>query len=1082
MRRLEGLLSPVFGDRALFSEAMYNSGQQCPVSRARPTPIKVATWNIGSVQTNPLEFSDDSDHRFTHFLAEFQSTAEALEASGSTIGDILCEAFPFSVRSSLLGNYRVLGLPSPESSAEAFDFLAKLRVWSGFLSSKNIGDSRIISWPDRFTNVFGNGRCRPSMISCYTEELSPSKAWLDSWIRFMADAHIPTLSVEKYNVASPYRENYRAFSVVGLAVFDSLLIAIAERTSVDWRDMRLGRIKCVSQRPQQLVNYIVQHLLRAEDVIMLQEVSDDIQSRILSVDEAEGYELIAESNSSGAKQRSVILIKKGCGLEIDVAASERVREAMRTEGERRGLASGDLSVAVVSTQNDHPLLLASFHGDTNGRLTIPTLKVLSSLGLPLLVGVDANCYANPTPGNLAVVDFLKAVTDTGLYHTQPLTTTRNLRTPLQAQSAKTNVFDENPKDYILLTNAGMTIEKSSVDDGGSGGHSLPNLRFPSDHAIVEAETVWSPMVRVLRLLLWPLTSGNFSNYNAHLECPGGIDDCLTEDFFRDLAQFQATYDWAGRTGVSAALPRRDQLPDFTTAPTSTVSRYMREDLNLSQYFLTSIYRLCVEPYLDRLDASGGAPKCPAPLADIMLNALLALETRFEGPSEARELYQRAVSLVTAASEAGDSSVEYLLADWQLDTPYTYPALLGLAQPSPESFSSFKVYVYEPPEEIFTGLQQSSLLCGMGQWGVEVLVHKWLLSNANRTKDPSDADLFYVPVYGTCLQTRNGMGLQSMTAEVYEPLFKWLLNSPWWQRRDGADHIFLFADGQGAYQFTFYDILRPNPILLLVEGRCPTWNEPIGDHLDVKLCYSPWKDIIIPGHTDHGRAMYMRQHARPLEERDILLTFHGRHGGVHEGYKRCEVRNALVSELSQYPDVSVGGFIGNYLEIKGRSRFCMAPAGTSPWTNHLYESFFAGCIPVILSDDFILPFTAFLNWSQLSIRWPEERIAELYPFLKSIPDETVATFMHNVNAAACWFDWWSDADDCSPYVAIANELGDRASRVKNLGVSQNSAAGKFWNTPEEIVRRAGKRRSRFHVYSEQPFRMLTDDISHDSIWR
>ncbi|KAF4735548.1 hypothetical protein FOZ62_016014 [Perkinsus olseni] len=494
MRRLEGLLSPVFGDRALFSEAMHTSGQQCPVSRARPTPIKLATWNIGSVQTNPLEFADDSDHRFTHFLAEFQSHANALEASGSTIGDILVETFPFSVRSSLVDNYRALGLASPESSAEAFDFLARLKVWSGFLASQNIGDSRIISWPDRFTNVVGNGRCRPSMISCYTEELFPSKVWLDSWIRFMADAHIPTLSVEKYNIASPYRENYRAFSVVGLAVFDSLLIAIAERTSVDWRDMRLGRIGCVSQRPQQLVNYVAQHLLGAEDVIMLQEVSDDIQNRILSVDEAGGYELIAESNSSGAKQRSVILIKKGCGLEIDVDASERAREAMRAEGERQGLASGDLSVAVVSTPNDPPLLLASFHGDTNGRLTIPTLKVFSSLGLPLLAGVDANCYANPTSGNLAVVDFLKAVTDTGLYHTQPLTTTRNLRTPLQAQSAKTNVLDQNPKDYILLTNAGMTIEKSSVDDGGSGGQSLPNLHFPSDHAIVKAEIDWSPVV------------------------------------------------------------------------------------------------------------------------------------------------------------------------------------------------------------------------------------------------------------------------------------------------------------------------------------------------------------------------------------------------------------------------------------------------------------------------------------------------------------------------------------------------------------------------------------------------------------
>ena len=34
---------------------------------------------------------------------------------------------------------------------------------------------------------------------------------------------------------------------------------------------------------------------------------------------------------------------------------------------------------------------------------------------------------------------------------------------------------------------------------------------------------------------------------------------------------------------------------------------------------------------------------------------------------------------------------------------------------------------------------------------------------------------------------------------------------------------------------------------------------------------------------------------------------------------------------------------------GDSLFCLVPGGTSPWTNHLYESFFAGCIPVIISD-------------------------------------------------------------------------------------------------------------------------------------
>ena len=42
-----------------------------------------------------------------------------------------------------------------------------------------------------------------------------------------------------------------------------------------------------------------------------------------------------------------------------------------------------------------------------------------------------------------------------------------------------------------------------------------------------------------------------------------------------------------------------------------------------------------------------------------------------------------------------------------------------------------------------------------------------------------------------------------------------------------------------------------------------------------------------------------------------------------------------------------GFLGDWFS-QGASHFCLVPMGTSSWTNHLYESFFAGCIPVILS--------------------------------------------------------------------------------------------------------------------------------------
>ncbi|EER15992.1 hypothetical protein Pmar_PMAR003453 [Perkinsus marinus ATCC 50983] len=490
MRRLECLLSPVFGNRMLLSETTTKNAQQCPITTADVGRVRVATWNIGSVQTNPLEFCDDSDQRFTHFLKEFQSTAEALDAAGVTVGDLLREAFPFNVRSALLDNYDTLGLHSLEASAEAFDPLAQLKIWSGFLNSTSIGDSRIISWPDRFTNVIGNGRCRPSMISCYTGELSCTKTWLENWMSFMTRARIPPLNVEKYNVEASYRENYQSFSLAGLALFDSVLIAISERTSVDWQTMRLDRIKSITQRPRQLVEYVARYLFGPKDMIMLQEVSGEILDRILSVDESKGYDLIVEPSPNVTKQRSVIFIKKGCGLALEVKASETVREAIRDEGERRGLASGDLSVAVVTTPNGQPLLLASFHGDTNGRLTIPTLEILRSLDLPLLAGVDANCYADAGSRNLAVRDFLEALNRMGIHHTRPTTTTRNRRTPLQAQSAKTGVVDENPKDYVLLRGEGMTIGKTLMDDGVSNDRPLPNSCFPSDHAIVETEVGW----------------------------------------------------------------------------------------------------------------------------------------------------------------------------------------------------------------------------------------------------------------------------------------------------------------------------------------------------------------------------------------------------------------------------------------------------------------------------------------------------------------------------------------------------------------------------------------------------------------
>merc|ERR1719191_804717 len=89
-------------------------------------------------------------------------------------------------------------------------------------------------------------------------------------------------------------------------------------------------------------------------------------------------------------------------------------------------------------------------------------------------------------------------------------------------------------------------------------------------------------------------------------------------------------------------------------------------------------------------------------------------------------------------------------------------------------------------------------------------------------------------------------------------------------------------------------------------------------------------------------------------------------------------------MAYFPNVSIGGVTEDYFDIMGSSHFCLVPEGTSSWTNHLYESFFAGCIPVILSDRFVLPFQEFIEWQDLSIRWPQHRVDEtLYNYIRDL---------------------------------------------------------------------------------------------------
>eukprot|EP00397_Hematodinium_sp_SG-2012_P035266 GEMP01037919.1.p1 GENE.GEMP01037919.1~~GEMP01037919.1.p1 ORF type:complete len:341 (+),score=66.63 GEMP01037919.1:525-1547(+) len=333
---------------------------------------------------------------------------------------------------------------------------------------------------------------------------------------------------------------------------------------------------------------------------------------------------------------------------------------------------------------------------------------------------------------------------------------------------------------------------------------------------------------------------------------------------------------------------------------------------------------------------------------------------------------------------------------------------------------------------------------------------YLMRSDCRTLDPNEADLFFVPDYRAChyhLAPRaNDKGISLAEDGVYskviinhknkmrhsdhaDNIFVHLVASlPHFPAKQGVDHVFLFSDQGFIVNFTnIFPSWRshiPNSIFVTTEGLTPGCDD----------CFNPWKDLIIPGHLDLERINDIVAHNQPTWNRTLYFNFHGRIPQNHDYYANVTVRSD-IGKLAHLPNVSIGGFVENYFEIMGSSHFCLIPEGTSSWTNHLYEAFFAGCIPLILSDTFVLPFQDLIDWDTVSVKWPQTRVGlELYTYVASFVTQRrdlLEQMKARVDKLRCWFNFYleqkneKDASLCSPYYGLIHGLNERRRPPKFL---------------------------------------------------
>lgn len=410
-----------------------------------------------------------------------------------------------------------------------------------------------------------------------------------------------------------------------------------------------------------------------------------------------------------------------------------------------------------------------------------------------------------------------------------------------------------------------------------------------------------------------------------------------------------------------------------------------------------------------------------------------------GEATAQAAYRLHLALQAALSKAGRWPPEE--GGWPLLAGGLEfaPRLLGLTGKHTCHKSALRVFMYRI--ERFSHMTRPVLTCSqkMSQCTASVHIHRWLASGSCLTENPEEADLFYLPVYEACYN-ESSCGFGDDSERCYPVDFDPTKDLPYFQRRRGTDHIFVF----GCNLLPFRDqlmIQTRQSIMVTVESfQAENFAGP-----NMLAWLSQWKDVVIPGYIPAWRISAMLDFNRPMIQRSLLVSFHGhssRSRDVGYMYKRsplAEVRDRVISYFWNASRCSAGPPVREYLRRMGQSRFCLIPAGLTAWTIHLYEAFFLGCVPVILSDEIAVPFQQEIDWPSLSLQVPTSiAMDELHRKLSEFSLGRLKVMHKNLARARCWLDysrgWGAEGDDaagCSPYQALLAALARRTARRGEL---------------------------------------------------
>ncbi|KAG6693558.1 hypothetical protein I3842_09G006400 [Carya illinoinensis] len=266
----------------------------------------------------------------------------------------------------------------------------------------------------------------------------------------------------------------------------------------------------------------------------------------------------------------------------------------------------------------------------------------------------------------------------------------------------------------------------------------------------------------------------------------------------------------------------------------------------------------------------------------------------------------------------------------------------------EMEKQFKIFVYEE-----------------GQPPLFIMMNKQF-----RTRDPDKAHVFFLPFSVTMLvryvYVRDSHDFSPIKHTVTDYVNLVAGKYPFWNRSLASDHFMLACHDWGPETSRSTPHLHKNSIRVLCNA-----NTSEG--------FNPTKDVSFP-EINLQTGSIQGFIGGPSPSRRPILAFFA--GGLHG-----PIRPVLLEHWeNKDEDIRVHRYLPkgiSYYDMMRKSKYCICPSGYEVASPRVVEAIYAGCVPVLISDHYVPPFSDVLNWKSFSVEVPVKDVPNLKKILMDI---------------------------------------------------------------------------------------------------